>query len=629
MQLADEFRNWVLDPIRTNDELFTAERLVDTGHRIWCGVHQQFDPPNWEQDRRERKERAGNPTYRAKINPLWIEHTIEVADRLTNMTCLFSQDRHVRDAKVFRFFPAIDSLALNDVELCDLSPLAGLENLRNLRYQEPRTVVCVAAEDFSGLAALSRLETLSLILVAPWPDLSALAGLPLLSTFAFTGNILALRDVATMPGVRVAELDSGFHYKTPVRDLRDIPEMPQLRRLKLENTARLRGIERYPALVNLELEGPFSDLSPLGCLTKLTSLTLKGDHFVDLAPLAKLPELREVIFVRERPFDLAPLAESSSLREIRVERCNIVRTELAALNMGLVSWDVDFYAPQPRPLKPLRAICYDPQHDEAKKLERRGESDPERDAHYGYDAAMRMAESRWFATQYRTRLSELLGWAKPSGSDMLGHYSPGGGHVSIKRYRDVMRLPEIIQTLRQLLSECRFRWKLMINVEPHGDLSDDMDEIRKRHEQEEGDWLCRARDAAQHKADHDDFIRRRRELYARYEREHRLKLIEQAGGEIKPEDFRVAPPAKTGQPADDDDLDDEAEQDEDDGGLAEPPPGYEGSDLGRKLQCIVSLEEDFLWITAHMKDDAEYLFSLRSEDWHALPDAPEKRPLPR
>ncbi len=629
MQRADEFRNWVLDPIRTNDELFTAERLVDWGHRVWCAFRQQFDAPDWERDKRERQERAGNPAYRAKISPVWVEHTIEVADRMSNMSCLFSSDRHVRDAKVFRFFPAIESLALNDAEMCDLSPLAGLDNLRNLRYQEPRTVVCVATEDFSGLAALSRLETLSLILVAPWPDLSALAGLPLLSTFAFTGNILALRDVAAMPGVRVAELDSGFHFNTPVRDLRDIPAMPQLRRLKLEKTARLGGIERYPELVNLELEGPFSDLSPLVCLTKLTSLTLKGEHFTDLAPLAKLPELREVVFVRERPFDLAPLAESASLREVRVERCNIVRTELAALNMGLVPWDVDFFAPQPRPLKPLRALCYDPQAEEMTKLYALSQKDEARDAHYGYDAAMRMAESRWFAMQYRTRLSELLGWAKPSGSDMLGLYSPGGGHVSIKRYRDVMRLPEIIQTLRQLLSECRFRWKLMINVEPHGDLSDDMDEIRKRHEQEEGDWLCRERDAAQHKADHDDFIRRRRELYARYEREHRLKLIEQAGGEIKPEDFRVPTPAKTGQPADEDLDDDEAETDEDDGDLAEPPPGDEGSDLGRQLQCIVSLQEDILWVTAHMKDDAEYLLSVRTEDWHALPEPPEKRPLPR
>ena len=630
MQLADEFRNWVLDPIRTNDELFTAERLVDWGHRIWCGVHEQHDPPDWERDKRERGERVGNPAYRAKINPLWVEHTIEVADRLTNMTCLFSSDRHVRDVKVFRFFPATESLALNDVEMCDLSPLAGLGNLRSLQYQEPRLVVSVGAEDFAGLAALSRLETLTLTLVAPWPDVSALASLPLVSTFSFTGNILALRDVAAMPGVRVAVLVGTFHYKTPVRDLRDIPEMPQLRRLKLESTARLRGIERFPELVNLELEGPFSDLSPLACLSKLTSLTLKGEQFVDLAPLAKLPELREVVFVRERPFDLAPLADSASLREVRVERCNIVRTELAALNMGLVPWDVDFFASQPRPLKPLRALCYSPQSEEVKKLERHLQKDEARNAHYGDDAAMPLAESRWFAAQYRTRLSALLGWAEPTGSDMLGYYTPGDGHVSIKRYRDVMRMPEIIQTLRQLMAECRFRWKLMIDIEPHGDLSDDMDEIRKRHEQEEGDWLCRVRSPERDKEDHEEFIRRRRELYARYEREHRLKLIEQAGGEIKPEDFRVTPQTETKQPAGDDALDDDDEElDEDDSDLAEPPPEHEGSDLGRQLRCIVHLEEDFLWVTSRMKDDAEYLLSVRTEDWHALPEPPEKRPCPR
>ena len=55
----------------------------------------------------------------------------------------------------------------------------------------------------------------------------------------------------------------------------------------------------------------------------------------------------------------------------------------------------------------------------------------------------------------------------------------------------------------------------------------------------------------------------------------------------------------------------------------------EGSDLGRQLQCIVHLEEDFLWVTSRMKDDAEYLLSVRTEDWHALPEPPEKRPCPR
>lgn len=89
-------------------------------------------------------------------------------------------------------------------------------------------------------------------------------------------------------------------------------------------------------------------------------------------------------------------------------------------------------------------------------------------------------------------------------------------------------------------------------------------------------------------------------------------------------------PAKTAEPADNDDLDeDDAETDEDDGDLAEPPPDYQGSDLGKQLRCIVNLQEDILWVTAHMKDDAEYLLSVRTEDWHALPEPPEKRPLPR
>ena len=39
--------------------------------------------------------------------------------------------------------------------------------------------------------------------------------------------------------------------------------MPQLIRLKVTATASLRGLERYPNLVELELAGPFTDLTPL------------------------------------------------------------------------------------------------------------------------------------------------------------------------------------------------------------------------------------------------------------------------------------------------------------------------------------------------------------------------------
>jgi hypothetical protein len=86
-------------------------------------------------------------------------------------------------------------------------------------------------------------------------------------------------------------------------------------------------------------------------------------------------------------------------------------------------------------------------------------------------------------------------------------------------------------------------------------------------------------------------------------------------------------------PADEDALDGDDEVlddgDEDDGNFAEPPPGDEASGLGRELRCIVHLEEDYLWVTSHMKEGAEYLLSVRTQDWHALPEPPEQRPHPQ
>src|SRR5450755_4826833 len=60
--------------------------------------------------------------------------------------------------------------------------------------------------------------------------------------------------------------------------------------------------------------------------------------------------------VREWPIDLTPLADCPQLRRVEMERCAMMRTELAALNAGLLPAALDFLADEPRPLAPLKSF---------------------------------------------------------------------------------------------------------------------------------------------------------------------------------------------------------------------------------------------------------------------------------
>src|SRR5438874_8148466 len=65
-------------------------------------------------------------------------------------------------------------------------------------------------------------------------------------------------------------------------------------------------------------------------------------------------------------------------------------------------------------------------------------------------------------------------------------------HIGFKRYKDTVRIREIIQFLRQFSAAQRFPWRFFIYVEPHGDMSYELEELKELDEQAkepEGHWL--------------------------------------------------------------------------------------------------------------------------------------------
>jgi hypothetical protein len=625
--LAEDFKEWALDPKRTNEELFTLELLLEKGRVVWGWKHKNYGHDDWDAKRAHSEERRLNPAYRAVVNREYLDCTVEIWEKFTDFSPNQWNDRPVRDISALRFFPQLETVHLRECEVADFSPLAAMRGLKSVQISEPNLLGGYVVENLDALAGLPALENLHIGMRTPWPDLRFLATLPALRVFSCRINLLALRDVAALPEVEVASLDEDFHCSTPVRSLLELPEMPLLRNLKLKSVASLEGIGRSGRLTNLEVEGPFRDLTPLASLREMTFVKLTGELFTDLSPLARAPSLREIVLNRERPLDVSPLAEAPELRELRVERCPILATEVAALNAALHPWSGDFMQVPPRPLGPLRFVAWD-RKDEVYKAEslRRHEvkNRVQLEKAAREDPAFRAAESRWFKEELQTRLERLLG---------VGWGIANSTHVRLRRYCDVMRFREIVQTLRELNADCKEPKLFLLIVEPHGDMSEDMEAIRAR-QKGPVDWLDRPFNAAQEIEERERFRRERLKDRQYLEREHRLKLQQQQGLDIDPADFSPSadePPASKQKAiaGGGEEAEDESIEDENDGGVADMPPddGKTESDLAEDLGFYATLNEEGLFVATDEAENAACVMGEEPVFWSSLPEPPEKRPM--
>lgn len=636
MSQPADFLAWVTDPQRTNDELFTVELLLER-MRIspdwpFPGRHLDF-----EEKMKAAKARRFNPAYRPLFELNELEALQQRAATVIHFSAQGMSDRPLRDLTALRFFPALENLDITGVDLADLSPLGDLPNLKSLTLMESVEFGGAHCFDFALLGAKPALSRAWFSLRQPWPDLSALSGWTSLKNFNFHGNVLALCEVATLPAVEEVNIASWPGSTTPLRDLRVFPTMPRVRLLALGPTASLTGIERYATTLNLELTGDFTDLGPLAAMENITFLKLTGKHFTDLAPLARMPRLRELVLVRERPLDLSPLTDGSQLRRVAFERCATMRTELAALNAGLLPEADDFVAETPRPLGPLPFYLL-PREDKAAQKDHTdslAQVTAAREAFYQGDAALQRAEARSFLTQLFGELNQLLGyrWGYVA-LDFAQH--AGRTQLSLKRYQDTTRIREIIQLLRELSARSRFPWVYDLAVEPHGDLSYEMEQLHELEEkarQPDGHWLAKYFEPESVLRENEEHERHEREKYEILEREHLYRLQQQQGETLDP-DF--PPPPDDDDEDEDDDLAENEEplrepagQGDDEtpeGGvtLAPPPPAPPKTEsLSEQLSYYLTVTENYLLVRDHWADRARYSLGESPVPYPRSPPPPD------
>ena len=576
---SDSFADWVCDPRRTLEERFGAELLIEQTLGLWRNKHGIKVETNYEAERLRRKERGLDPAHEPRYSREDAGHAEEVLAELKKFSDGGFDDRPLRDLSILRFCPPLECLELHHSEIRDWSPLLGQSSLTTLNLWGDRV-----ARDLRVIGKLTRLQSMYLHVNPPWPDLRGLENLSELRDFHFNGNVLSFRDVPQLRQVRHFEISHLGSFDIPLRTVHDLPAMPELRRLKLDNTAELDGIERYAKLLNLEVYGYFTDLTPLAALKELTHLTISGGNYETIAPLARLPNLRRLVVRHEVPPDFIPLADAPRLHEIVMEISHIVPPELASLNAMFTPWGDDFALPQPRPLAPLKLLHRDLKKGDPKTKDT--SNAPPRD--WGDDDEMGKSEARWFVREANRRLRRLLG----EGACKFDEHGLNPGHdmITVSRPEDIDRVREIAQCLRELIAAARHPWEILLIVDSLEHYERDMDEIYEDDDEEFNAERQREEWEYQHQL--------RLEHRKLLERKYRHRLQQELGTPALPEN--PAPPNPADEP-DADTLQTTAE---------ETQPEY---DLGTRLHLYSTLTEKAVYFN-HEQDRplAEMLFEMKA-----------------
>jgi hypothetical protein len=394
-----------------------------------------------------------------------------------------------------------------------------------------------------------------------------------------------------------------------LRSVRDLPQLPNCELLTLGGVERLDGIEAWPRLRNLSLEGVVRDFAPLTALRELTWFSQVGAEPLEVAPLAQLPQLQFLHFKtsqnfgidKVRPRDFAPLTDAPMLRELHVEGCPPVEAEVKTLNALLLPWDDVLLAETPRPVPPLRMFVAP-----AEKHPRGPDIHLRPDEGDLMDEGLRECEERWVAKFVEKLISAKLG--QSDWGNVAGYGTGRSFFVTIQSFAVVEKLPVIVDAMREALSRLRSEYvaQFMIAlIAPPPQPTPEQLELEKK--------LQAARDD-------EDFEEHQREHREYLDRLHRYELKRQAGEEVSPNEF--APPPKTEEPAAAEpeadwkrDADADADGDEGDGTVATETEADDDADpmfddqhpLADQYGLLGKLTLSEVWFLPHHRDIATYL----------------------
>jgi len=218
-----------------------------------------------------------------KLQILNLNNNAEVSDlsplaELPHLEDLKAERTKVSDVSALRNLTRITHLTLTNTQVSQAEPLAGLQNLTQLELSSTKI------EDLTFLASLSKLNKLSM-------------------------NDTIVRDLSAMS--ELTELSNFSAHNTQVSDISPLAGLLRMTALVLSNTK-------------------ISSVIPLKDMRLLTTLDLQGTHIEDIGPLSGLIHMRTLKLSRTRINDISVVANMHSLRSLDISNTRV--TDISALS---------------------------------------------------------------------------------------------------------------------------------------------------------------------------------------------------------------------------------------------------------------------------------------------------------
>ncbi|MBX7209384.1 MAG: hypothetical protein K1X78_13785 [Verrucomicrobiaceae bacterium] len=670
---GEAFIEWALAGERTVEERFSTLVLVEH-------LAREYKYWTWEQRRLTWEARRYNPAWEPELDAAEVRKAAEKLDALKTLSLQNHDDRLVRSLEVLRFLPNLRELhdigGTTDLEplrhvpglvnlsmgtlleATDLSPLRRLTELRTL------TLGSKVLEDYRPVALCRKLKSVRVYCRYPWPRMEGWEELSELRELRWTGSCLGFLGLKRLPALRWLEVKCGSVHGTEgcMRDLHQLPEMPELRVLWALHFFHMDGIERYPKLQAALVAGHFRTAAPAAMLPELTHLRLWSDELREVRSLAAAPALHQLVVHGKRPQDYSPLSEAPQLREVMAFGCTTPQVDLDMLRVLLPDWDEYFLATEPRELPELTWV-----------VERQAEINPDappppppppapppwKGEPWERNPCFQQSASRWAYRRLRAALDArglendhgffIAGFDRcekrweENGYSWMSEPRPANRclQMSLLGTRALGHLRDVVACVRAFFATLRHPWELVILGTPTPD-DDDW----------ERGWVTEETEDDRRREEREREVQREKEqeLLAQ---ELRLNLLREEGLEPDPKEFGLKPPpGKEGRgpgkvttaqkpetPPDGDDVNEKPpvsfeepdldwnnrdKENDAEGGLKEadptdenndehwlpPPPNVEPNTFWKSLNLYLRLTEHELRVPERSESTVRYLMSL-------------------
>ena len=226
------------------------------------------------------------------------------ASSLTSLSC---NSMGITDVTGISEFPNLIMLHIYDNNIADLTPLASLLNLTDLRLGGAYNNL----GDIAPLSALTNLTILALSKVYV-SDITPLSTLVKLQHLYLSSN--QITDISALSEMTsLIELSIGNNNIVDINPLAELTVLEDLS-LSENNIISVAALNKLTKLDLLSLGwNQISDLTPISGLTNLAYLRLDYNQISDISPLSNLVNLENLLFPHNNIADLSPLSNMSRL----------------------------------------------------------------------------------------------------------------------------------------------------------------------------------------------------------------------------------------------------------------------------------------------------------------------------